>query len=357
MDRPGRPRSIWRQILKVVAAVTTIIDVLLESEEPSIRWKIRSKVLGEDPASAGMRALREQIRRSSRVQTLLGRQGPDGRLHAGRDVYAKWQGAHWVLASLADLGYPTGDAALAPMRDQVLDEWLKPHFFAEVEVARKEDTYKHAGVPVIEGRHRRCASQQGNPLLSMVLLGLMDERGERLVERLLHWQWPDGGWNCDKEPTADTSSFMETLLPMRALAAYSSATGDASARAAATRASEVFLERHLFRRRSDGRVMRQEFVELHYPLYWHYDILGGLKGLAELGILDDPRVADALDLLESKRLADGGWPAERRYDKTSRTVARGNSDVDWGGTSVRRMNPWVTADALFVLRSAGRLVV
>ena len=87
---------------------------------------------------------------------------------------------------------------------------------------------------------------------------------------------------------------------MRALAAYSSATGDASARAAATRASEVFLERHLFRRRSDGRVMREEFVELHYPLYWHYDILGGLKGLAELGILDDPRAADALDLLESQ---------------------------------------------------------
>jgi hypothetical protein len=33
-----------------------------------------------------------------------------------------------------------------------------------------------------------------------------------------------------------------------------------------------------------------------------------------------------------------------------------NADyVDWGGTSTKKMNPWVTADALSVLVSAGRL--
>jgi hypothetical protein len=35
-------------------------------------------------------------------------------------VYAKWQGAHWVLSALVDLGYPAGDVALAPMRDRVV---------------------------------------------------------------------------------------------------------------------------------------------------------------------------------------------------------------------------------------------
>jgi len=29
--------------------------------------------------------------------------------------------------------------------------------------------------------------------------------------------------------------------------------------------------------------------------------------------------------------------------------------ADWGGTSTRRANQWVTADALTVLRAAGRL--
>ena len=172
---------------------------------------------------------------------------------------------------------------------------------------------------------------------------------------MLHWQWPDGGWNCDKEPSADTSSFMETLPPMRGLAAWAALSGDSAARAAAERAAEVFLERRLFRRRRDGRVIRAEFTKLHYPLYWHYDILAGLKAMAELGAIGDARCSDALDLLESKRLPDGGWPAEARYYRHSTEIKLGNDDVDWGGTSTRRMNEWVTVDALGVLRAAGRL--
>jgi len=142
---------------------------------------------------------------------------------------------------------------------------------------------------------------------------------------------------------------------MRALAAYAAATGDDGARRAADRAADVFLERQLYKRRSDGRVIHPEFTMLHYPLYWHYDVLAGLKALGEIGRAVDPACDDALDLLESKQLPDGGWPAERRYYKHSTTVALGNDDVDWGGTSTRRMNPWVTVDALAVLRASGRI--
>lgn len=103
-------------------------------------------------------------------------------------------------------------------------------------------------------------------------------------------------------------------------------------------------------------MIHPEFVALHYPLYWHYDVLAGLKVMAEIGRLDDPRCADALDLLAAKRLPDGGWPAERRYYKAPRkAVELGADQVDWRGTSKRRMNDWVTADALAVLAAAGRL--
>ena len=102
-------------------------------------------------------------------------------------------------------------------------------------------------------------------------------------------------------------------------------------------------------------MIRDEFVALHYPLYWHYDILGGLKVMAEAGFIDDPRCRDALDLLEEKRLPDGGWAAEKRYYRVSDKLASGVELVDWGGTAKRRRNEWVTADALSVLRAAGRL--
>jgi hypothetical protein len=321
--------------------VKPIIEELLGSGEPSVQWRTRVGVLGEDPDARAIRRLRQQIRDSPRVRAILSGRGPDGRIADPAHPYTKWVGAHWVLAALADLGYPPGDRALAPLVDQVLDTWLDRHHRAEI--------------PVVQGRYRQHASQHGNALRSVVALGLADDRCATLAELLRRWQWPDGGWNCDKRPAADTSSFHETLLAMRGLAAYAAATGDADAGAAARRAAEVFLTRRLFRRRGTGEVIRPDMIRLHYPRYWHYDVLGGLVGMVEVGTIADERCADALELIESQRLPDGGWPGQHRYYRVGGT-GTGRERVDWGGIGRGRHNPWVTVEALVVLRAAGRLV-
>jgi hypothetical protein len=80
--------------------------------------------------------------------------------------------------------------------------------------------------------------------------------------------------------------------------------------------------------------------------------------MAEAGFIDDPRCAAALDLLETKGLPDGGFPAEARYYRlTDDPKAGGRSTVDWGGTGKKKMNEFVSADALYVLKAAGRLHV
>ncbi|HOF88440.1 MAG TPA: hypothetical protein PLZ36_10105 [Armatimonadota bacterium] len=293
-------------------------------------------MLGADPASPAMRALGEEVRTSPRVTKLLSARGENGKIPGG--VYQKWMGAHWVLATLADLGYPSGDAALAPLVEQVCACWLG---------ARHVDA-----VRVINGRVRRCASQESNALYALLTLGFHDARVDRLAENLLRWQWPDGGWNCDTRPEATTSSFHESWIPVRALALYARLRDHAGAREAVARAAEIFLSRRLFRRRRDGSVMTPSFLKLIYPPYWHYSILNGLKVMAEAGCIGDPRCADALDVLESKRLPDGGFPAEAAYYKTS--PSGGNSLVEWGGARAARMNPWVTAEALGVLAAGGR---
>jgi hypothetical protein len=75
----------------------------------------------------------------------------------------------------------------------------------------------------------------------------------------------------------------ETLLPMRGLAAYARASGDPAAAEAARRAGQVLLERRLLYRRSNGRLIRRDWANLHYPVYWRYDVLAALKGLVEVG--------------------------------------------------------------------------
>jgi hypothetical protein len=277
-------------------------------------------------------------------------------------VYAKWTGPHWVLADLADIGYPPGDASLKPLRDRVCDFWLSPERTKERIIDREAARYKsQPGVPIIDGRARRCASQEGNALYATLALGLADERADRLAANLIRWQWPDGGWNCDRKTSAHTSSFHETLLPLRGLAWHATLTGSADSRVAADRAAEFLLKRRLFRRLSDGSVIREDFLRLRYPHYVNYDILIALKVLAEGGYIGDPRRGEALDLLESKRLPDGNWWAQGKHYKLVDAPAHGGSMVDWGPAArsprsrEKPMNPFVTLDALYVLRKAGRI--
>jgi hypothetical protein len=133
-------------------------------------------------------------------------------------------------------------------------------------------------------------------------------------------------------------------------------TGDPKVKQAANRASEVFLERHLIRRIRDSRIIDQNFIKLHYPNYWHYDFLFALKVMAETGYIMDPRCNESLDFLESKRLSDGGFPAEERYYRVDDKRLSGHSRVDWGGTSKIHSNPFVSLDALIVLKRSNRLV-
>jgi hypothetical protein len=320
---------------------SNIIDRLLSSDEPSIRFKILVNVLGKELESAEIKKLQEEIRSSARVRLLLSERDKDGGIPF--NPYRKWYGAHWILASLADIGYPAADKSLIPLREQVYD-WLL-----------SEDEEKN--IRTIHGRARRCASLEGNALYYLLSLGLADTRTERLMERLVKWQWPDGGWNCDKNPEALNSSFMESLIPLRGLALYGKLTGDRGAKKAAKNASEIFLKRKIYRIKPKKRWREEDFIKLHYPCYWHYDVLSGLKVMAEAGFIRDKRCGDALELLESKQLPDGGFPAEEKYYRVMKKGKRtsGRSLVDWGGTSKILTNEFVTADALCVLKKSGRL--
>jgi hypothetical protein len=305
--------------------------------EPALAWKVAVNLLGHAPDSAEARQAAEVTRHSSLVTLLLSERDENGRIPF--HPYKKWNGAHWVLSILADLGYPAGDESLKPMLEQSFD-WL-------LGAAHQQH------IRLIDGRVRRCASQESNAVWYSLRLGLADSRTEELAARLMKWQWPDGGWNCDKRPEVQISSFMESLIPLRALALYAKLSGDRRASQAAGRAAEIFLKRQLFKRQSDGARMDEHFTRLCYPCYWHYNILFGLVVMAEAGYIHDPRNRLALDLLASKRLPDGGFPAEETYYRTTRPNLSGYSLVSFGGTSKVRMNPFVTTDALYALKSAG----
>jgi hypothetical protein len=315
---------------------------LRASPDPTVAYRTRVEVLGEDPCLPELAALRASIASTDRSRRLLQHRRSDGTI--APHPYRKWQGPHWTLVQLALTAYPKGDESLAILRDQMVGWLLEPD---HLEFPRS------VAYPEQAERFRRCGSQEGNAVWYSVVLGIEDDRTALLVDRLVGWAWPDGGWNCDKRPEARGSSFMETLIPVRGLGLWGRVHGDQRALDAAERAAEFLLQRRLLWRLRDGLPCDPRFLRIHHPIRF-YDLLFALQVMAEIGKIGDPRCGDALTLLERKRLPDGGFPAEVMTARTSDEVTSRGSYADWGPGGTRRSNDLVTVDALSVLHAAGR---
>jgi hypothetical protein len=278
---------------------------LTDSGDPAVAALARTELLGERPAAR--RTLSSPI-----VETLLS----VGR-RSIQNPYTKWSGAHWRLVSAVELGVPPGEARAVRMSDSVLAHWSDPRRLAEVRTVR--------------GLVRRCASVEGNAVATAVRLGLSsDPRVQLLVEQLLSWQWPDGGWNCDDRLEASHSSFHETLPALWGLHEYAVATGDGACKTAVTAGVELLLEHEIVFSRRTGEPIHPSFVRPHYPPYWHYDLLQALLVVHRVGRGTDPRTEKARKLLAARRKRDGTWRAVDRWWRPPGSKGSGVEVVDWG---------------------------
>jgi hypothetical protein len=311
------------------------IKWLLNSDDPSIRYFTLVDLLDAPGDSLEVQEARRNIPNGRRLQALMQGQRPEGGF--GVSPYTKWAGAHWRLVSLVELGVPRDDPRVRAAAETVL-QWLT------------SDNHQRE-INTVNGLTRAHASQEGNALAVCSRLGLArDQRVKLLAHLLVEWQWPDGGWNCDKREQAHRSSFYESLATLWGLIEYHRATGDAFCLGAAERATDFFLRHRMFCSERTGEVIRKEWLNLHYPLYWHYDILQGLRIVGMLGKLSDPRAGEALNILEQKQLPDGLWRPVGYYWNLPGKKGMPQEVVDWGRSGPNEM---ITLNALRVLKQAG----
>jgi hypothetical protein len=176
-------------------------------------------------------------------------------------------------------------------------------------MVRERCRWEHAGQPFFSGEVEPCINGR------TVSLGLYFEQDmAAVVARLLGEQLEDGGWNCEMENGSVRSSFHTTINVLEGLLAYERAKGgSAESIAARRRGEEYLLERKLFRRKSTGDVINADWLKFSFPTRWHYDVLRALDYFRSAGAAPDTRMAEAIDLLRSKRQADGSWLLENTH--------------------------------------------
>ena len=284
-----------------------VIEWLLDSD-PSIRWQVMRDLL-RAPADE-VAAERAKVATEGWGAHLLALQGADG-AWAGTAFNQGWTSTMHVLSLLRELGLAPARAearrAVGLVRDRVRwkgwdwdGTWRgwdfdgNPFFAGEVE-------------PCINGQAGASGAYFGQDI-------------QRILDRLLGEQLSDGGWNCEAANGSTRSSFNTTICVLEALLEYELAGGpNAAVTEARLRGQAYLLERRLFRRRSSGEVIERDreggtvWTRFAFPTWWHYDVLRGLEYLRRASVVPDERVAEAIDLVASKRNSDGRWPLETRH--------------------------------------------
>ena len=140
------------------------------------------------------------------------------------------------------------------------------------------------------------------------------------VSELVSWfsahRMDDGGWNCEWVNGSTRSSFHSTLNSLKGLLSYQLFSGD-STRDLRRGGEEYLLERGLYRRLSNGKAVAPWVFRFAYPFRWQYSILNAADYFRMASVIDgtppDPRMADAVQAIESQRRAGGIWIQAHRH--------------------------------------------
>ncbi len=289
-----------------------VVDWLLDSD-PAIRWQVMRDLI--DAPDDEVAAERTRVATDGWGAWLLAHQRKDGhwdistpaRLTSAAAIdwwrslpparqgtlFPEWTSTAWSLMLLRAFG-------LDPTRAEAR---------AAVRRVSEQVAWEHDGEPFFAGEVEPCINGK------VVALGAyFGEDVQGIVDRLLGDQMGDGGWNCEHENGSTRGSFHSTIEVLDGLLACERATGGPTeVRTARLRGQEYLLERRMLRRLSTGEVIDPAWTRFSYPTYWHYDVLRGLDYLRAAGALPDKRVAEAIDLVHSKRDADGRWLLENPH--------------------------------------------
>ncbi|MBN2658640.1 MAG: hypothetical protein JXR86_16410 [Spirochaetales bacterium] len=294
--------------------------------DPSIRYQTMRDLLGyQDERTDGVRQL---ILSEGWGKSLLDRQEPDGTWGGG--LYSpKWISTFYTL-----LLFYRFEAQASPALKAAGMLLLDKGFFEKDGGINYWKTWKQS---------ETCVTGM---LLSMLsFFSIKDERLQRMADYLLEQQMDDGGWNCERYRGSVHSSFHTTISVLEGLYEYSQVCSDENMKEVLgmkqREGVEFLLHHKLYKSSQTGEIVHGDMAKMSFPPRWHYDYLRALDFFQKVRHPYDKRMADALDLLKSRKTSDGFWKLEKKYSgKLHFSLEPGGKPSRWNTLRALRILKW-----------------
>lgn len=256
---------------------------LLGEEQPAVRYRALTELLGRSPEDPEVRDARLALRERGWGPQILSERDASGGWRDGPSQYRpKYSSTHWRMLVLSDLGLTRKDPGIAA----ACERWMGG--FA---TKRGGLGGNSAGTP------HYCVA--ANMARALVRFGYADDpRVRRTFEWLTETADPKGGWSC-----FGSGRNLDSWEALDAFAVYPRVHWTPTMSDCVERGVEFFLERELYRQGA----RYAPWFRTHYPPHYYYDLLVGLDSVTALGFGSDPRLEFALTWLRGKRRRDGRW--------------------------------------------------
>jgi hypothetical protein len=308
-----------------------LIDWLLSSPTPSIRYLALRRLLGYPENHSDVQVTREAMQRIGPIPMILKRQAAAGHWIGDLRYYGpKYVGTHWNMILLPELAADPADPQLRRGVDFMLgmtknNYMLEDHFDSSVP---SPDQY---GFTCLWGNILRYAAYFGCAA---------DPRIQPIVDYLVR-NLESGGCRCIHNhylPCAWGAA--RTLWGLAALPNRSEAVN-----AAIDKTLDFLIgsDDHLTAGDypTPGKIHKL-WSKLSFPLFYQVDVLFVLRILGELNALGRPGAQPALEWLADQRKATGRWHGSSPFKSRTWKVTGDSQDT----------NRWISLHAAIVMQQA-----
>jgi hypothetical protein len=298
-----------------------IVDWLLESSNPSIRYRTLMELLDRPIDDAEAIETKAKIPDWKVVKNILDLIHEDG----DWPWTASYDSPELGFNYLGEVGIDKSNTRVAKAVDVFLSRQNENGQFPNIYFKTKYDDIRFSD--------ESC-------YLSMMLRGFVrmgfgdNPRIKKAIEFVLSEARWDGGYLCTRSYVKSGTKTKSCIRGSKSVLMLFAELPELWDTPQCQNLLTYFLERKVFYRRNNFAEFVKGEPRLIYPFYWEFDLLGVLLALSKMGYGNHPEVADAWKFLDDKMNEDGTFNLDWTMPKCVFKVGKKGE-----------LNKWVTFNA------------